>query len=200
MQAPTGYDGIYRNWNRDLNGDGAADDPWDFGTTAEYPALKADVDGDGRSTWREFGDQRGRGDNPDPPPGQPPGGPPAGNCVPGPETFCFWNSRFAVEMDWWTSDGRSGPGKAAHDGANDSGTFWFFARDNREVLIKVLDGCSVNGHVWVYAASTTDLGYLIQVEDTVTGAVREYRNEPSQPAAAITDSRAFTGACGGRQP
>jgi len=29
----------------------------------------------------------------------------------------------------------------------------------------------------------------------VTGAVREYRNEPGEPAAAITDVTAFPDAC-----
>ena len=57
LQAPTRYTGIYGNWNLDLDGDGAADDPWDFGTASQYPALKADVDGDGTATWQEFGYQ-----------------------------------------------------------------------------------------------------------------------------------------------
>ena len=60
---------------------------------------------------------------------------------------------------------------------------------------KVLDGCALNGHVWVFGATTTDLGYTIQVTDTATGAVREYRNEPGKPAAAITDSTAFPEGC-----
>ena len=47
------------------------------------------------------------------------------------------------------------------------------------------------GHVWVYGASTTDLGYAIRVTDTVTGVVKEYGNEPGQPAPAITDAAAF---------
>ena len=34
LQAPTGYAGIYANWN--VNGD----DPWDFGTSSQYPVLK----------------------------------------------------------------------------------------------------------------------------------------------------------------
>ncbi|WP_419853828.1 GLUG motif-containing protein [Candidatus Poriferisodalis sp.] len=40
LQAPTGYTGIYANWNRDLDGDGNGDDPWDFGTGSQYPVLK----------------------------------------------------------------------------------------------------------------------------------------------------------------
>ena len=41
LQAPTGYDGIYQRWNIDLNADEIRDDPWDFGTSAQYPTLKA---------------------------------------------------------------------------------------------------------------------------------------------------------------
>ena len=40
LQEPTGYTGIYAGWNVDLDGDGNADDPWDFGTTTQYPALR----------------------------------------------------------------------------------------------------------------------------------------------------------------
>ncbi len=62
LQSPTqtnGYAGIYANWNLDLDGDANTDDdPWDFGTTSEYPALKADFNDDGISTWQEFGRQR----------------------------------------------------------------------------------------------------------------------------------------------
>ena len=47
LQMPTGYSGIYANWNRDLDGDGTADDPWDFGTASEYPVVRVDFDGDG---------------------------------------------------------------------------------------------------------------------------------------------------------
>ena len=64
LQSPTSYDGIYRNWNTDIDdadGDGqettGADDPWDFGTRDQYPALRADMDGDGLATSEEFGEQ-----------------------------------------------------------------------------------------------------------------------------------------------
>ena len=117
---------------------------------------------------------------------------PAGSCRPDGETLCLQDSRFSVGVGWWTAGGASGPGKVVREGTNDSGLFWFFdPGDNWEVLIKVLDGCALNGNVWVYGASTTDLGYSIRVTDTVTGAVKEYRNEPGQPAPAITDAAAF---------
>ena len=64
MQNSVGYTGIYAAWNLDLDGDGTGDDPWDFGTASQYPALKGDSDNDGVFTWQEFGDQ-GRVDHPD---------------------------------------------------------------------------------------------------------------------------------------
>ena len=56
LQTPTGYEGIYRGW-RVENADLLPDDAWHFGTTGQYPALKADLDKDGFLTWREFGTQ-----------------------------------------------------------------------------------------------------------------------------------------------
>ena len=65
LQTPSGYTGIYTGWNLDLdNADGdrdattGGDDPWDFGTAQQYPALQADFNGDGTATWQEFGQQR----------------------------------------------------------------------------------------------------------------------------------------------
>ena len=64
LQTPTSYNGIYRNWNTDIDdadGDGyeatGVDDPWDFGSQNQYPALRADLDGDGIATSEEFGQQ-----------------------------------------------------------------------------------------------------------------------------------------------
>ena len=87
-------------------------------------------------------------------------------------------------------------GTGGCDGNERLQLFRFFDADNWEILIKVLDGCAVNGHHWVYGASTTDLGYEIRVRDTTTDDAKVYRNEPGRPAAAITDDKAFPGACG----
>ena len=77
LQSPIGYTGIYSAWNADLdNADGdnnsatGSDDFWDLGTSSQYPALKADLDGNGTPTWQEFGSQR-------PTPTLPPGAPTA---------------------------------------------------------------------------------------------------------------------------
>ncbi len=41
LQRPWRYEGIYANWNLDLDGDGNPDDPWDFGSATQYPKHKA---------------------------------------------------------------------------------------------------------------------------------------------------------------
>ena len=40
LRAPTGYTGIYANWNLDLDGDSANDNPWDFGADYNNPTLR----------------------------------------------------------------------------------------------------------------------------------------------------------------
>lgn len=123
---------------------------------------------------------------------------PAGSCVSDSETRCLQDSRYAVVVDWFTVGGDRGRARVAYAGTNDSGVFSFFEPGNWEVLIKVLDGCGVNGHAWVYGASATTLGYSIRVADTVAGNEKEYVNEPGSPASAITDAIAFPDGC--RQP
>ncbi len=120
---------------------------------------------------------------------------PAGACEPDSLTLCLGDSRYQVRSDWWTADGRSGPATVVHAGTNDSGLFWFFGRENWELLIKVLDGCVLNGNAWVFAASSTNVGFRIRVTDTVTGAENEYRNQPGEPAPTTTDEEAFPGSC-----
>ena len=122
---------------------------------------------------------------------------PAGSCGFDEETTCLQDSRFEVKANWWSADGESGPGRVVYAGTNDSGLFRFFDPLNWEILIKVLDGCGINGRMWVLGAATTDLGYRIQVTDTVSGESRSYANEPGQPALAIVDTEAFSLPCGG---
>ena len=57
LQSPTSYSGIFGSWNVDLDGDSMNDDPWDFGTSSQYPVLSVDFDGNDSATWREFGRQ-----------------------------------------------------------------------------------------------------------------------------------------------
>ena len=89
LQTPTDYtdvgsntEAIYADWNLNLDDDlntgdptTGADDPWDFGTAAQYPVLKVDFNGDGSIDAADIDPQRSSPQPPSPP--QPPSRPPS---------------------------------------------------------------------------------------------------------------------------
>lgn len=112
-------------------------------------------------------------------------------CVEGPTTLCLNQNRFQVRVDWRDFDGDTGVGRVAPFRSGDSGLFSFFAADNLEVLVKVLDACSFNDQFWVFAAASTNVEYTLEVVDTVTGASKSYFNPLGNMSPAITDTSAF---------
>jgi hypothetical protein len=99
--------------------------------------------------------------------------------------------RFRAEVVWRDFAGRTGAGAVAAPAANRSGLFWFFAPDNWELMVKVIDACEVYDRYWLFAAATTNVAYTLTVTDTVTGQVKRYENALGQRAPAVTDTDAF---------
>ena len=129
-----------------------------------------------------------------------------GSCVPGLTTLCIddepGDGRFAVRLQFDTALGGGLAGDAMATslvplGITDGGIFSFFVPSNPEVLIKVIDGCGFNDAFWVFYAATTNLGFELTVEDTMTGEIRTYTNPDGEPAETITDVEAFE-VCGGQ--
>jgi predicted esterase len=117
---------------------------------------------------------------------------PSATCVAGATALCLLDARFRVELTWTRPDGSSGAGNVAVGaGTQASGLFWFFDAENWEMLVKVLDGCALNGQRWVFAAATTDVAFTLAVTDTQTGAIRTYENPAGQAARPIQDTEAF---------
>ena len=58
----------------------------------------------------------------------------------------------------------------------------------REVLVEMLGGCSYNGHHWVFAASATDMGLVLMVRDTVTGAIKDFLSLPHLSSSRLRGS------------
>ena len=70
LQTPTGFTGVYTSWNKIFNRSGIQNvrsivenrrttTPWDFGSNAQYPALKGiDVNGDGKIDAADLAAQR----------------------------------------------------------------------------------------------------------------------------------------------
>jgi hypothetical protein len=110
-------------------------------------------------------------------------------CVPDDMTLCLNQGRFAVTGTWRT-DSAAGVAHAVGLTA-DSGYFWFFGRDNVEVLVKALDACGVNQQFWIFAAGLTDVEVELRVRDTLTGSVQGYTNAAGTPFAPLQDTAAF---------
>jgi len=121
-------------------------------------------------------------------------------CTPGTSTLCLddfpGDRRYKVEVRYQTTQGAgsSGNGRAIQTnslGISRGGLFWFFAADNPELLIKVLDGCGINGRKWVFYAAGTNVGMDIAVTDTRTGATKTYTNPDRQVAQPLQDANAL---------
>lgn len=97
--------------------------------------------------------------------------------------------RFTVEIPLDPPHG--GLARLAEPPSADSALFYFFSPDNWEVMVKVLDGCELNGKFWVFGAASTDVGYTVVVRDNLGGTERRYRHAAGSPAPAITDTAAF---------
>jgi virginiamycin B lyase len=117
------------------------------------------------------------------------------NCVANLANLCVGGGRFTVQV-WWSVPAQGGsPAQSGVGVANlvvsDTGYFWFFSPDNIELMVKVLDGTSINGHFWVFYGSLSNVQYTITVTDTTTGAVRTYSN-PFGQLGSFSDTSAFS--------
>ena len=116
----------------------------------------------------------------------------APSCLPDGETLCLLDGRFEVQATWMDPDGNGGPAGVNQVSA-DSGELWFSSPGNVELLVKVLDGCVVEGFdtVWFFAAGLTNLGTTITVRDTVTEETRTYENPLGTDFEPVLDTGAF---------
>jgi len=111
-------------------------------------------------------------------------------CVPSSAALCLNSGRFTVQVAWQVpAQGTSGAGTAVPL-TTDTGYFWFFSSNNVELVVKVVDGCAVNGHFWVFYGALTNVQYTITVTDSLTGDVRSYVN-PDGNQASVADVSAF---------
>ena len=111
------------------------------------------------------------------------------NCANGEDNACLNNGRFHVSIEWENAQGETGVGHkfGQHDYR---GEFWFFSPDNVDLIVDVLDGCSVNDHFWVFTAGDPDVGLDLVITDSITGDSMTYSNPPGG-FRPIEDTSAF---------
>jgi PKD repeat protein len=105
--------------------------------------------------------------------------------------LCLDSNRFQVSIHWTKPDGTNGAGTAVSL-TDDSGYFWFFDSSNIETVVKVLNGCSIGGHYWVFAAGLTNVEATLTVLDTKNAASKSYTNPQGTAFAPIQDTSAFS--------
>ena len=105
--------------------------------------------------------------------------------------LCLRGGRFSVVAGWTYNPGPTRGFGEDVKLSSSSGAFWFFSDDNYELMVKVLDGCRLNGHFWFFAAGLTDVGVDLVVTDNTTGAVKRYTNPVGRAFQPITDTSAF---------
>ena len=97
---------------------------------------------------------------------------------------------YGVSMCYETAEGETGQAVDWELDSQQSGLLYFFDRNNVEVLIKVLDGCGINGHRWVFVAPVTDLAFNLIVTSP-DGEVWRHSNRLGRTADAASDTSAF---------
>ncbi len=112
------------------------------------------------------------------------------DCVPSGPAVTLGDG-YQVSMCYETPAGVMGNARNWGLKSNRSALLYFFERNNVEVLIKVLNGCAVNGHHWVFVAPVTDLAFNLQVRGP-QGEQWTHRNRGSETAAAKRDTMAFS--------
>jgi len=121
------------------------------------------------------------------------GGPAAGAlCQEDGLTLCLQDERFRLSASF-SADGVLYRGAGAQRMTPDTGYFWFFEPDNVELVTKVLGGCPVNDHFWVFTAGLTNVEVHLEVTDTerVPEQVQDYGNPLRTGFAPILDAAAF---------
>ena len=115
---------------------------------------------------------------------------PIEQCVADATTLCLNKDRFRARVRYATDKGETGLGHGVLL-TGDTGYFSFFDASNVEIVVKVLDGCEVNGKYWLYATGLTDLDVELEVADPVTQTRHAYTSPPKEAFLPVADTKAF---------
>jgi hypothetical protein len=95
-----------------------------------------------------------------------------------------------VTATYADTEGQSGSAQTVSL-TDDTGYLWFFAPSNVESVVKVLNGCGVNGHYWVFAGGLTNVNVHLTVTDMKTNKSVTYTNPQNTEFKPVQDTSAF---------
>lgn len=102
------------------------------------------------------------------------GGP--GTCQASTTALCFANRKVKVEVTFRAENGRLNPATARTLPNLPTSGYFSFGAAGLDVLVKILDGSTFNGHLWVFYGGLSRLEFTIKMTDVTTGRVRTYTN------------------------
>jgi plastocyanin len=113
----------------------------------------------------------------------------AGECTGGAQSLCLAEGRFEATARWRAASTEPwrGASRAELDAAPRSGAFAFAPRGDLQLVLNVVDGCSVNDRYWVQLASLSELELTVSVRDTQTGRTWVHFDPAGGEAAPIRD-------------
>jgi hypothetical protein len=111
-------------------------------------------------------------------------------CTNNGQTMCLVDGRFKVTTTFRTTTGESGSGQAVSL-TDDTGYFWFFNASSVEAVVKLIDGCALGDHYWVFASGLTNVRVVLTVTDTKTGQTKTYTNPLGHTFEPVQDTAAF---------
>lgn len=113
---------------------------------------------------------------------------------PGVVGFCWLGGRFRVQVQ--VDDPLAGPPFLARpvQRTRDSVLFSFFEDDNWEVLVKLVDGCAVNGRYWFFVSASTSLSYHLSIEDCNSQSLA-FETVGGAASDGFADLQTFSDAC-----
>ena len=103
-------------------------------------------------------------------------------CLESSRVSCLQDGRFKVRAYYDHEENQNRSARIRDALVGDAASlFYFFTFDNPELMVKVVDGCALNGRYWVFGSAATDLDYRVTVEDKATGREKRYERNRSNP-------------------
>ena len=120
------------------------------------------------------------------------GGTDTSPCRASSTTVCLLGNRFEVTATFRDQNGGSGDIRLV-EYTNNTSLGHFGDSSNIELILKVLNGCGLNGRYWIFIGGVTDQQVTIRVRDTNTGQVKAYTNPLGTAFKVVTDTGAMNG-------
>lgn len=98
----------------------------------------------------------------------------ATTCKMGAEVLCLAGKRIKVEVTWQDAKGKTSKAKSVE--LTPRSGYFSFGSKTLDLIVKVVDGRTVNGSFWFFFGGLSSPGFTIRLTDVATGRVKTYTN------------------------